>query len=220
MTYHILVVDDDDRIRSLLSKFLQESGYATSSARNTKEAEALLKEFVFDLVILDIMMPGETGVDFMKRVKNSLTNTPFLMLSALGHVDDRVDGLESGAEDYLTKPFEPKELLLRMNNIIKRNSIDAKVIEFGDYKFDLNSNTLFKSEEHVNLTETEKNLLKILGSKLGQMISRDDMQKVMPDVNARTIDAQIARLRAKIEDDPKAPKYLQTVRGVGYVLFG
>jgi two-component system phosphate regulon response regulator OmpR len=219
MIKHILIVDDDDRIRILLSKFLKESGYAISTASNSKEAGRLIQEFVFDLIVLDIMMPDETGIQFIKRVKDTI-NTPFLLLSALGHVDDKVDGLESGAEDYLTKPFEPKELLIRIGNIIKRNSKEGKVVKFGEYEFDTKSNNLFMNGKKVNLTQTEKSLIKVLCLNLGQLVSRDEIQKAFPNVNIRTIDAQIARLRAKIEEDPKSPKYLQTVRGSGYALFG
>ncbi len=219
MLGHILVVDDDLRIRSLLSQYLIENGYAISTASNVKECELLLKEFRFDLIILDIMMPGESGIDFVKRKKSQL-KTPVLMLSALGHVDDKVDGLESGAEDYLTKPFEPKELLLRIQKIIKRQTPILDNIKFGEFVFDLANNTLSKGYETIHLTQTEKNLLKILGKNLGQIVSRDELQKQLSDINLRTIDAQIARLRAKIEIDSKSPKHLQTIRGEGYVLFG
>ena len=219
MLGHIIVVDDDVRIRTLLSQFLIDNGYVISTASNVKECEKLLHEFQFDLIILDIMMPGESGIDFVKRTRSTL-KTPVLMLSALGHVDDKVDGLESGAEDYMTKPFEPKELLLRIQKILKRRVVTSDNIKFGEFIFELINNTLSKNGENIHLTQTEKNLLKILGKTMGQMVSREEMQKQLSDVNARTIDAQIARLRAKIEADPKSPKHLQTIRGSGYVLFG
>ncbi len=219
MLGHIIVVDDDVRIRSLLSQYLVESGYAISTAKDVKECEKLLKEFQFDLIILDIMMPGESGIEFVKRTRNSL-KTPVLMLSALGHVDDKVDGLESGAEDYLTKPFEPKELLLRIQKILKRQTPIQENIKFGEFIFDCTNNTLTNNGNNIHLTQTEKNLLKILGKTIGQMVTRDEILKQFPDINSRTVDAQIARLRAKIEIDPKSPKHLQTIRGAGYVLFG
>jgi two-component system phosphate regulon response regulator OmpR len=219
MLGHIIVVDDDVRIRTLLSQFLIDNGYAISTASNVKECEKLLHEFQFDLIILDIMMPGESGIDFVKRTRSTL-KTAVLMLSALGHVDDKVDGLESGAEDYMTKPFEPKELLLRIQKILKRRVVTSDNIKFGEFIFELINNTLSKNGENIHLTQTEKNLLKILGKTMGQMVSREELQKQLSDVNARTIDAQIARLRAKIETDPKSPKHLQTIRGSGYVLFG
>ncbi len=219
MLGHILVVDDDVRIRTLLSQYLIDNRYAISTASNIKECEKLLKEFVFDLIILDIMMPGESGVEFIIRSREYL-KIPVLMLSALGHVDDKVNALESGAEDYMTKPFEPKELLLRIQKILKRQTPTLNNMKFGEFVFDLSNNSLSKDGKNIHLTQTEKKLLKILGKTMGQMVSREEMQKQLSDVNTRTVDAQIARLRAKIEADPKSPKHLQTIRGSGYVLFG
>lgn len=219
MLGHILIVDDDKGISALLEKYLISENYAVSTAFNIKECEALLKEFEFDVIILDIIMPGETGIEYLKRARNTL-KTPVIMLSALGHVDDRVDGLKSGAEDYLPKPFEPIELLLRIQNVMKRSIKHAKKCTFGEYDFSLETLNLTKNKSNVHITTTEKTLLKILCEKAGEMVSREDIQKIMPEVSARTIDSQIARLRSKIEADPKSPEFLQTVRGAGYTILG
>lgn len=219
MLGHILIVDDDKGISSLLEKFLISNGYAISAAKDVPECEALLKEFEFDVIILDVMMPGESGIDFLKRAKGTL-KTPVIMLSALGHVDDRVDGLKSGAEDYLPKPFEPMELLLRIQNIMKRSVKHSRLCTFGEYEFNLETLNLSKNKSNIHITTTEKTLLKILCEKAGEMVSREDIQKVMPEISARTIDSQIARLRSKIEADPKSPEFLQTVRGAGYTVLG
>ena len=217
---HILVVDDDAGIRKLICKFLIENGYVVSLAANIKETKLLLEQFVFDLIIMDIMMPGESGIKFVQNNQASL-NVPILMLSALGDVDDRVNGLESGAADYLAKPFEPKELLLRINNILKRSSKndDAK-LTFGAFELDLKSGNLTKRGIAIHLTSTEKKLLLFLVANNGKKVSREELVNVSPDASLRSIDAQVARLRTKIEDDPKAPIYLQTIRGVGYVFWG
>jgi two-component system phosphate regulon response regulator OmpR len=220
MIGHILVVDDDNRIRKLLQQFLQEQGYAVSTASNTRECELLLGEFVFDVVILDIMMPGETGIKFMKRAKDKI-KSPVIMLSALGDVDDRINGLESGAMDYLAKPFEPKELSLRIQKILKFNSQSSKPLKcyFGDFELDLVSGNLSKNGSVVHLTTTEKQLLLRLAEHGGTIISRDKISELFPSINPRTMDAQVARLRTKIESNPKAPEFIQTIRGSGYVLW-
>lgn len=217
---HILVVDDDIGIRKLVRRFLIENGYVVSLAANIKEGKLLLEQFIFDLIILDIMMPGESGIKFAKNNQAKLP-TPILMLSALGDVDDRVNGLESGAADYLAKPFEPKELLLRINNILKRNiKKDDSKLAFGAFELDLKSGNLSRRGISIHLTSTEKKLLLFLVANNGKKVSREELVNVSPDANLRSIDAQIARLRTKIEDDPKVPIYLQTIRGVGYVFWG
>lgn len=217
---HILVVDDDAGIRKLICKFLIENGYVVSLAANIKECKLLLEQFVFDVIIMDIVMPGESGIKFVQNNQATL-NVPILMLSALGDVDDRVNGLESGAADYLAKPFEPKELLLRINNILKRtNKNDDSKLTFGAFELDLKSGNLTKRGIAIHLTSTEKKLLLFLVANNGKKVSREELVNVSPDVSLRSIDAQVARLRSKIEDDPKVPIYLQTIRGVGYVFWG
>lgn len=217
MLGHILIVDDDKGISSLLEKFLISHGYAISVAKDVPECEELLKEFEFDIIILDIIMPGETGLEFLKRSRSKIT-TPVIVLSALGHVDDRLDGLKSGADDYLPKPFEPMELLLRIQNLAKRQTKSPKTLKFGEYEFNLDNNTLVKNGSNLHLTTTEKKLLTILAENSNTLVSRDEIQKIMPEVTHRTIDSQIARLRSKIENDPKSPEFLQTSRGTGYML--
>jgi two-component system phosphate regulon response regulator OmpR len=216
---HILVVDDDEGIRKLIRKFLIEHGYVISLAANVKECKLLLEQFVFDLIIMDIMMPGESGINFVKNNQQTLA-IPVLMLSALGDVDDRVNGLESGAADYLAKPFEPKELLLRINNLLKRSDKnDNYRFVFGAFELDLKSGNLSKRGISIHLTSTEKKLLLFLVANNGKKVSREDLINVSPEANLRSIDAQIARLRVKIEEDPKVPIYLQTIRGIGYVFW-
>lgn len=220
MLTHILVVDDDDGIRRLLQRFLCEQGYAVSVASDTRECAVLLKEFIFDIIILDIMMPNETGMKFMKRFKDEI-KAPVVMLSALGDVDDRINGLESGAVDYLAKPFEPRELLLRIQKILKLNATVNKQIKcyFGDFELDLQSGNLSKNGIAVHLTTTEKQLLLYLAQHNGTIISREKICKIYPSINPRTMDAQVARLRTKVEKDPKMPEFIQTIRGSGYVLW-
>lgn len=219
MLGHLLIVDDDTGIRTLLAKYLNESGYTISTANSVKECEALLKEFIFDLIILDVMMPNETGISFIQRAKSTLI-TPVIMLSALGNIDDRIDGLKSGADDYLAKPFEPEELLLRIQNLLKRTTQPIKnEYIFGDYVYQADTGNLSKSGEFIHLTQTEKNLLNEFTKNSGIIISRENILKDLSESNERTIDTQIARLRNKIESDPKRPIHLQTIRGSGYVLW-
>ncbi len=218
---HILVVDDDDRIRFLIAKFLKEYGYIVSAAKNIKECEEYLNEFVFDLIILDTMMPGESGIEFLKRSKDFL-KTPIIMLTALGNVDDRINGLESGADDYLAKPFEPKELLLRIQKILRRSESkkQSKFCVFGEYIFDIESSNLKKNSHHIHLTTNESKILRILAARPGEIVSRDEIIDCFLGVNVRTIDVIVARIRAKIEGATKTPQYLQTIRNQGYVLWG
>jgi two-component system phosphate regulon response regulator OmpR len=220
MQYHILVIDDDDEIRQLLAKYLNKNGYIVSLASNTTIAEELFELFQFDLVILDVLMPKETGLEFLKR---KTLKQPVIMLTALGDVDDRINGLESGAEDYIAKPFEPKELLIRIEKLIlrfKKDSLTEKKIKFGDFQFDLERKTLLHNNVPIPLTTSQRDLLNIFTKNLGIIISREEIAKQLNDINIRTIDTQITRLRSKIEKDPKSPIFLQTVRNHGYVLWG
>jgi two-component system phosphate regulon response regulator OmpR len=217
---HILIVDDDSRIRELLKCYLQSHGYLISSAINLKECTEQLTLFAFDLIILDIMLPDGSGVEFLTENK---IPSPVILLTAMGGVDDRINGLESGAEDYLAKPFEPKELLLRISKILQRQKkyIDkVSWCRFGDFRFNMSNNSLFQGESLIQLTTMESNIIAILAQNLNNPVSREMIVQSSVDVNTRTIDAQIARVRAKIEADPRNPICLQTVRGKGYVLWG
>ncbi len=224
MTYdkpHILVVDDDDRLRSLLSKYLSEQGFLVTAAANAAEAREKLSAFVFDLLILDVMMPGETGLEFLASLKNN--HTPTLMLSAMGEVEDRISGLELGAEDYLTKPFEPKELVLRIRAILRRVSTQeekSQILQFGEFRFELSNSQLKRGDEIVYLTSNEALLLKLLAQQAGTPVSREELSKLMPNSgNERSVDVQMVRLRKKIEENDSKPLYIQTIRGAGYVLY-
>ncbi len=219
---HILIVDDDDRLRALLKKFLSEQGFMVSVAASAIEAREQLGWFVFDVMILDVMMPGETGLEFLSQ-QNTM-NVPVLMLSAMGEADDRIAGLEAGAEDYLTKPFEPKELVLRLRTILKRSEAagaSLPQIAFGDFVFDMAASQLKKSGQSVALTSAEAALLKQLIRHLGAPVAREQLAAVLPgSASERSIDVQITRLRKKIEDSEGKPLHLQTIRGEGYVLYG
>ena len=222
---HILVVDDDDRLRLLLERYLKENNLLVSVAKDAFEAEKLLGLFVFDLLIVDVMMPGLSGVEFTKDLRKK-NNVPVLMLTAMGEVENRIAGLESGADDYLSKPFEPRELLLRIKSILRRvPQIDTEVslqstkLKLGSCEYDTEAGELYKNGEKVRLTPAEAALLKVFANGVGRILSREDVIKSTSDENnLRTIDVQIARLRNKIENDPKVPKYLQTIRGKGYIL--
>ena len=220
MQYHILIIDDDEEIRQLLSEYLNKNNYTVSSASSTLIADELLDIFQFDLIILDVLMPNETGVEFLKR---KFLNTPVIMLTALADVDDRINGLESGAEDYIAKPFEPKELLIRIKRIISRfkkeSHIETKV-KFGNFEFDVENKNLLLNNKLIPLTTNQKDLLTIFSKNIGVVISREELAKQLNNINSRTIDTQITRLRTKIEINPKSPEFLQTVRNQGYVLWG
>lgn len=220
MDAHLLVVDDDGRIRTLLKNYLSNHHYMVSSAADLKECQQQLATFNFDLIILDIMLPDGSGLDFINKTPPA---APVILLTAMGTVDDRISGLESGAEDYIAKPFEPKELLLRIHKILNRGRIqNSKTLWccFGDCRYNLRNSTLIRGEEQVPLTTMESNILSFLAERLNNAISREEIAMRSLGVNARTIDAQIARVRSKIEEDPRNPLYLQTVRGKGYVLKG
>lgn len=228
MNPHLLIVDDDERIRSLLQQFLIQSDYLVSTAENAKQAITLLSAIEFDLIILDVMMPGQDGISFTAKLRNLKNNTPILLLTARGATEDRIKGLEAGADDYLPKPFEPKELLLRINAILRRmadlkeEQIMPKTLNFGNLKYDVARNELWEGEDQIRLTTTESQLMKIFTSALGEPISRADLVTSLGrDVSLaqdRAIDVQITRLRRKIEVNPSQPRYLQTVRGAGYML--
>lgn len=219
---HILVIDDDNRLRNLLKKYLLENGFYVSTAEDTKNADKMISIFNFDLLIVDVMMPGEDGFSFVLRFRKE-NMTPILMLTAMSEVNERITGLEYGADDYLPKPFEPKELLLRINNILKRIPKNEKPryqnIKFGDSCYNPNTGKLTYKDVVVHLSPVEKTLLKIMTDKLGQIVSRETLADLtFSGQNLRTVDVQITRLRKKIEPDTKEPKFLQTIRGKGYIL--
>ena len=217
---HILVVDDDLEIRSLVKQYLNDNNFlvtTSSSAENATEKVAIIK---FDLIILDVMMPGKNGLDFIKENKKKI-DTPIILLTAKGEAIDRVEGLEVGADDYLPKPFEPKELTLRIKNILnktKKNDL-KRIIEFGNIKIDLRKLLILKDDNEYKINNTEKIILEKMINEPGKTFSRVDIGKLIDLDKERSIDVIITRLRKKIEDDPKNPKYLQTLRGVGYVLW-
>jgi two-component system phosphate regulon response regulator OmpR len=215
--YHILVIDDDDRIRNLLSKYLRDNYFLVSTAANAKEAYDILEELIPDIIIVDVMMPNETGIELTTNIRQK-SNVPIIMLTALSETEDRINGLEVGADDYLAKPFEPKELLLRINNMLKRTNIKNTFITIGPFSFDLDNNRLSGPRGYISLTTSEAKLLSILAANQGQIITREKLAELCGGINERSIDVQIIRLRNKIEQDTKRPIYLQTVRGEGYIL--
>ncbi|MBL41986.1 MAG: DNA-binding response regulator [Rhodospirillaceae bacterium] len=217
---HLLIVDDDNRIRELIKDYLLEQSFYISTASSAVEARIKLKNFSFSLIILDIMMPGEDGLSLTKSIRKN-NEVPILLLTARGDPKDRILGFESGADDYLAKPFEPRELLLRVKSILKRNRINLNKsksrISMGNVSFDLNRGELFKDNKIVKITSTELTLLKILASKKGKTVARHKLSNDT-GVSERSIDVQVTRLRKKIEIDPKNPRFLQTVWGSGYSL--
>ena len=217
---HILVVDDDDGIRSLVKKYLNENNYIVTTASNAEDAVNKIKIIEFDLIILDIMMPGKSGLDFIEENRKKL-ETPIILLTAKGEADERIEGLETGADDYLPKPFEPKELILRIQNILKKtNKSDQKrVIKFENIKIDLNKQLIFKKDKEYKINNTEKLILEKMINNPGKTYSREDIGLLIDLEKERSIDVIITRLRKKIEIDPKNPKFLQTIRGAGYVLW-
>ena len=217
---HILVVDDDDGIRSLVKKYLNENDYLVTTAQSAEDANEKIKLIKFDLIILDIMMPGKSGLDFIEENKNNL-ESPIILLTAKGNAEERVEGLEIGADDYLAKPFEPKELILRIKNILnKTKKIDTKrVVEFENVKIDLNKLLIFKDQKEFKINNTEKIILEKMINSPGKTFSREEIGNLIDLDKERSIDVIITRLRKKIEFDPKNPKFLQTIRGAGYVLW-
>ncbi len=217
---HILVVDDDDGIRSLVKKYLNENNFlvtTSDSAENASEKVSIIK---FDLIILDVMMPGKNGLDFIKENKKNI-DTPIILLTAKGEAGDRVEGLEIGADDYLPKPFEPRELILRIKNILNKTKKNdqKKIIEFDNIKINLSKLLILKNENEFKINNTEKIILEKMINNPGKTFSREEIGKLIDLDKERSIDVIITRLRKKIEVDPKNPKYLQTLRGVGYVLW-
>lgn len=218
---HLLVVDDDRRIRNLLQTFLMENGFRISAAASAAEAREKMRIMYFDLVVLDIMMPGEDGLSLTQSLREEGNPVPVLMLSALAEPSDRIAGLERGSDDYLTKPFEPRELLLRIRGLLRRQEQPARVkteVAFGPFVFHMQRGELRKNAEPVRLTSREREFLRTLAANAGTPVSRGDLAAEGSEEGARSVDVQMTRLRQKIEDDPSNPIYLQTVRGAGYVL--
>lgn len=219
--FHVLVVDDDRRIRDLLSRYLSKQGFRVSMAADAAEARRRLKGLSFDLLIVDVMMPGESGTDFTRSLRDEL-DVPVLMLTALGETDARIKGLQAGADDYLSKPFEPLELVLRINAILKRVQVEApfavEQVLFGPFTFAVSQRELKRDGEVVKLTDRERELMAMFAENAGEVVPRLDLVGEEANANERTVDVQINRLRRKIETDPAAPNWLQTVRGVGYKL--
>ena len=217
---HILIVDDDDRIRDLLKDYLSENRYIVSTAENAEQAKIKIGYIKFDVIILDVMMPGQNGYDLTKDIKKEF-NVPIILLTAKGEVENRIKGLELGADDYIGKPFEPKELLLRIQNIIKnKNYIDPNTEHFvGKAKIDLNKMSINLKEKNYKINNSEKRILMNMLSNPGKTYSREEIGNISGINQERSIDVMITRLRQKLEVDPKNPKYLQTIRGSGYVLW-
>jgi len=217
---HILVVDDDDGIRNLVKQYLNQNSYLVTTAKNSEDAEEKIDIIKFDLIVLDIMMPGKNGLEFIKTNKNKIS-TPIILLTAKGEASERIEGLEIGADDYLPKPFEPKELILRIENIlIKTVSKNIKkIVEFGNITIDLKKLFILKKNKQFKINNTEKNILEKMINSPGQIFSRENISELISVEKERSVDVIITRLRKKIEEDPKNPKYLQTIRGQGYVLW-
>ncbi|MEO9819149.1 MAG: response regulator [Paracoccaceae bacterium] len=224
---HLLIVDDDERIRILLQKFLMRNGFLVSAARDAAHARRILLGLDFDLIVLDVMMPGEDGLSLCRSIRET-HQTPIMLLTAKGDTDNRIEGLEAGADDYLSKPFEPKELLLRINAILRRTpkmdseEVTPKVLNLGSIRYEMDRGELWQGDDLVRLTATEIQLMKIFSAKPGEPISRsqlvEDLGRDRGQAQERAVDVQITRLRRKLEENPKQPRYLQTVRGSGYML--
>ncbi|MFT6674807.1 MAG: two-component system phosphate regulon response regulator OmpR [Sulfitobacter sp.] len=227
MDAHLLIVDDDERIRTLLQKFLMRHGFLVTAARDAAHARRILAGLDFDLIVLDVMMPGEDGLSLTQSLRETM-QTPILLLTAKGETGNRIEGLEAGADDYLAKPFEPKELLLRINAILRRMPDTSaqdnapKVLSLGTIRYDLERGEMWQGNELVRLTATEVQLMKIFSAQPGAPLSRsklvEELGRDRGQAQERAVDVQITRLRRKIEDNPKQPRYLQTVRGAGYML--
>ena len=218
---HLLVIDDDARLRDLLRRYLVESGFRVTTAGDAAEARLKLQSLAFDLLIVDVMMPGESGLALTESLRRT-NAVPILLLTAMAEPENRIDGLERGADDYLTKPFEPRELVLRIRNILQRAATESErmaVLRLGEYRLDLRRGELVRGEEPVRLTSAEQSLLAALAAQPGEAISREKLAEATQlGGNLRAVDVQVTRLRRKIERDPRFPRYLQTVRGTGYVL--
>ena len=227
MDAHLLIVDDDERIRTLLQKFLIRNGFLVTAARDAAHARRILSGLDFDLIVLDVMMPGEDGLSLTVSLRETM-QTPILLLTAKGETTNRIEGLEAGADDYLAKPFEPKELLLRINAILRRmpdtsaEDTAPKVLSLGPIRYDMERGEMWQGDDLVRLTATEVQLMKIFSAQPGEPLSRarlvEELGRDRGQAQERAVDVQITRLRRKIEDNPKQPRYLQTVRGAGYML--
>ena len=217
---HILVVDDDDGIRSLVKQYLNENNFLVTTAISAEDAVQKIDLIKFDLIVLDIMMPGKNGLEFTIENKQKI-KTPIILLTAKGEASERVEGLEVGADDYLSKPFEPKELILRIKNILNKTKSKniKRVIDFGNITIDLNKHLIFKNDKEFKINNTEKTILEEMVNSPGKTFSREEIGRIINLDKERSIDVIITRLRKKIEIDPKNPKYLQTLRGEGYVLW-
>jgi len=217
---HILVVDDDDGIRELVKKYLSENNFLITTANSAEDAKEKISIIKFDLIVLDIMMPGKSGLEFTSENKDNI-NTPIILLTAKGESSERVEGLEVGADDYLPKPFEPKELVLRIKNILNKTKSKniKRIIEFDNVKIDLNKLLIIQNKKEFKINNTEKTILEKMINAPGQTFSRESIGKIINLEKERSIDVIITRLRKKIEINPKNPKYLQTIRGSGYVLW-
>jgi len=217
---HVLIVDDDDRIRELIKQYLNENNYLVTSASSAEEAKEKILIIKFDIIILDIMMPGQNGLEFILENKNKII-TPIILLTAKNQPIERIEGLETGADDYLAKPFEPKELILRIKNILNKtkNKNHKRIINFGNIKIDLNKLLIFKNSKELKINNTEKKILEKMINDPGKEFSREEIGKLINLDKERSVDVIITRLRKKIEINPKNPKYLQTIRGTGYVLW-
>ena len=213
---HLLIVDDDEKLRHLLDQYLTRSGFTVTEAGNPKQAEELLSLFSFDAIVMDVMMPFQNGVEYTSILRQKGLKTPILMLTAMGDTLSRISGLEAGADDYLCKPFDPKELVLRLNNLLKHQKVFQNKVSFG--KFSYQNGHLSKSGQSVNLTTAEQVLLEALIKTINQPVAREELARQTQTTSPRAIDAQIVRLRQKIEDDSKHPFWIQTVRGKGYKL--
>jgi two-component system, OmpR family, phosphate regulon response regulator OmpR len=216
---HLLVVDDDARLRELLRRYLSDSGFRVTAAADASEARSNLASFAFDLAVLDVMMPGESGLELTRALRAD-GRIPVLLLTAMAEPEDRINGLEQGADDYLSKPFEPRELVLRVRNLLQRRpatDVASKDIRFGGCRFDVVRGELYRGGDLVHLTAAEAGLLSMLAQKAGQAVSREELS-ISLSGNLRNVDVQMTRLRRKIERDPRFPRYLQTVRGTGYIL--
>ena len=217
---HILVVDDDDGIRELDKQFLNQNNYLVTTAKSSEDASEKVKIIKFDLIVLDIMMPGKSGLEFTNENKKKL-DTPIILLTAKGETSERVEGLEIGADDYLAKPFEPKELILRINNILNKTKTEnlKRIIKFGNIKIDLNKLFIYRNQQSLKINNTEKIILEKMINSPGKIFQREEIGSLIYLDKERAIDVIITRLRKKIEENPKSPKYLQTIRGEGYVLW-
>ncbi len=225
----ILVIDDDTRLRNLLSQYLNDNNFLVSTAKDGEEARQIMAVNSFDLLILDVMLPKESGINLAKFIRQT-SKVPIIMLTARGNPQDRIDGLESGADDYMQKPFEPKELVLRIRNILNRSvknnstdnsniNISKNICKFGNFTFDFSNLRLKKDDQYFHITEGEAKIINILCQNLGIVISREKLSELCGEIDARSIDVQITRLRRKIENDPKKPTFLQTIRNQGYILY-